>query len=99
MGAATILMFDVAPCRELSCGGSGRRSKTADSFATYVPGKPDAGNPPVRFDEGREPADPPRAAPAYSTPLRLGPQPLPPFVNSSHMTPSAWPPAIPGSIR
>ena len=32
-------------------------------------GKPDAGNPPVRFDEGRELADSPRPAPAYSTPF------------------------------
>ncbi|MEN9632525.1 MAG: hypothetical protein RL077_929 [Verrucomicrobiota bacterium] len=45
------------------------RARGADSFATYVLGKPDAGNPPVRFDEGREPADSPRAAPAYSTPF------------------------------
>ncbi len=47
------------------------RAPGADSFATYVPGKPDAGNPPVRFDEGRELADSPRPAPAYSTPVRL----------------------------
>ena len=32
MGAATILMFNVAPCRELSRGRSGRHIKTADSF-------------------------------------------------------------------
>ena len=32
-------------------------SRGADSFATYVLGKRDAGNPPVRFDEGRELAD------------------------------------------
>ena len=44
------------------------RARGADSFATYVLGKPDAGNPPVRFDEGREPADSPRPATAYSTP-------------------------------
>jgi hypothetical protein len=43
------------------------RAPGADSFATYIPGKPDAGNPPVRFDEGREPADSPRAAHAYPT--------------------------------
>jgi len=36
--------------------------------AVNSPGKPDAGNPPVRFDEGRELPDLPRSAPAYSTP-------------------------------
>ncbi len=46
-----------------------RRVRGADSFATYVLGKPDAVDPPVRFDEGRELADLPRSAPAYSTPL------------------------------
>lgn len=34
-------------------------------------GKPDAGKPPVRFDEGRELADSPRSAPAYSTVFEL----------------------------
>lgn len=45
----------------------------ADSFATYVLGKPDAGKPPVRFDEGRQLADLPRLAAAYSTPFRSTP--------------------------
>ena len=45
------------------------RAPGADRFATYIPGKPDAGNPPVRFDEGREPAGSPRAAYAYPTPV------------------------------
>jgi hypothetical protein len=50
------------------------RALGADSFATYVPGKPDAGNSPVRFDEGRELADSPRPAPAYSTPPSARPK-------------------------
>ena len=45
------------------------RARGPDSFATYVLGKPDAGNPRVRFDEGRELADAPRSDPAYSTPF------------------------------
>ena len=52
------------------------RAHGADSFATYVLGKPDAVNPPVRFDEGRELADSPRSVPAYSTPVGSAPKPL-----------------------
>jgi len=43
--------------------------RISDSRTVNNPGKPDAGNPPVRFDEGREPSGGQcrRLAPAYST--------------------------------
>jgi hypothetical protein len=39
--------------RASSCGPCRQIVRAVDSFTAYVLGKPDAGNPPVRFDEGR----------------------------------------------